>query len=113
MTGIRDRGSEPSARSRRRCASPVAAAELAFRRGKLSFSEDTTAPHGKTAGLAAKQIRRGNAASVTQLASLRCHISKRPAVPKRGCSEGKFGSSRRVFLPAPLRVCFRKPLPAR
>jgi hypothetical protein len=42
------------------------------------------------AGLAASQVRPGDIASVTQLASLRCHISNAPRHPIRGWFRGQF-----------------------
>src|SRR5215207_1553808 len=89
MTGIRNQGSEP----------PV-------RQNSPSF-EDTTALHGNPLGLAAKRIRRGNAASVTQLASLRCHISNAPRHPARDGLRGQI-LLRAAFSPAPLSVLLRK-----
>ena len=53
--------------------------------GKLSSQKTLRAiPHGQPAGLAAARVRRDNIASVTQLASLRCHISKCPSLPSTG-----------------------------
>ena len=87
------------------------------RAAKLSFSEDTTGHHANPRACTSRRMPAGRSrfpASVTQLASLQCHINNALRPSQRGCGRGRFRCPlpRRVpVLPEapPLRVCCANP----